>query len=653
VKFFLFLTLLSSPSDSFNIVYYSGDRITFQIDSSLVEIYGKAEASYGNLHIWADTLLYNLEDKFLVGKSKVRFNDGNNDIKAERMTYDVDKKIGKAFKATTEIEMGWFYGEEIRYLEGKVLKINNGYFTTCELDPPHYWFYSPRMKVNIDKDLEAEPIVLLVEKIPLFFVPFWFQSIKKERSSGFVMPSFGSSSYGGRYIKNIGWYQTLGPYADATISLDYYTKQSVKSHLNARWKLSPYGDGNVNGSYIKERETNKKRWSLYMNNQSRLPGGIKMNMKSDISSDNEYTSDYEPGEVEKMFKEISYGGNISGHFFGFGLSGVMDYRKNQMTGTLRKKWPSANVTFPHFSYGPLNFRSSSKFLRDESSHWASGLEGKMNMGFNLLVFNINLGLLGSNDYYEREGLNVRHWSSNLKVLTRLYGVSLFGIPPITKFRQVLTPSISVGYAPEPDSFNVTALSGFSIPRGAKSGRISLNNLFQCKIGKKKYDFASLSLSSGYQPNEDKFSPVSVSGNFWVGNFFRQNYSTSYDLYTQELGDKKVNTQVKYNASFGGKPLDFSITHSVNFTQYEKIQQASMGVRFNPTPKWKLNIQTHYDFEKNRVTSSRIALIRDLHCWDLSMSLNTFGDRWDYNLKLQLKKLPELKLERETLRTFFP
>jgi lipopolysaccharide assembly outer membrane protein LptD (OstA) len=650
---FLLILLFSNSSESSEIVEYRGNKILFKVDSSLVCIYGEAEAEYGKLHVWADTLHYYLEDKFLDARGEVRFNDGSNIILAKRMTYDVEKKIGTAYKAKTEVENGWFYGEKIRYFEGKILKINNGYYTTCELDPPHYWFYSPNMRVNIGKDLVAEPVVLLVREIPLFVIPFYFQSLKKERSSGLITPSFGSSSHAGNYIEDIGWYQTLSPYADVTLSMDYYTQRGTKSHIGGRWKLFPYGDGTLYGSYIDERETNKKRWSLNLNNRSKLPGDINVNFYSDVASDNEYFSDYETGEVEKLIKDLSYGGNVSTRLFGTGIYGVLDYRENVSTGILRKKWPSINVTFPRMNFGMIHLRGASKYIRDETEHWGAGINGSADVGFNLLVFDLNTEFSSKGDYYEREDVFIKHWSSSFTIKTRLYGLSLFPLGPISKFRHIMTPSVSFRYAPEPDSFEVTSLPGFSRPSGRKSLGISLNNLFQCKIGEEKHDFASLSLSSSYRPKTDRFSAISISGNFWIGKLFKQTYSTSYDLYTEKLGNKYVTTKFGYGASFEGKPLNIDLSHRINFTQDKKIQQADVGVGMYVTPGWKVNLNTHYDFEERKITSSRLGLIRDLHCWELTMSFNTFGENWDYNIKLQIKNLQEVKLERSTIRTLLP
>jgi len=656
VKSLLFVFLFSSTdSDPSTIVHYSGNKIFFKVDSSIVQIYGDGKASYGKLSITADTILYNLEEKFLNAKGNVLFNDGSSDIKAKAMSYDVDRKIGDAYNAKTDAENGWFFGERIRYFDGDVLKIKNGYYTTCELDPPHFWFYSPKMRINIDESLVAEPVFLLVQDIPVFFMPFYFQSIKKKRSSGLLRPDFGTSSYGGNYIKRIGWYQTLGDHADVTLYLNYYTRSGFRFEIsNGRWNLLPYSEGHVGGKYIKERESGEERWSLLADTRSRLPGNINLNVDTRVESDNDFVMDYEPGEVERILqKEVNYNLYWNGEILGTKTDVVLDYRENLTNDNLYKRWPSLNMTFPRLGLGDINITSHYKFTRDESNHWASGFSEKSSLNFDFSVFNIGMNLYGQSDYYENEDVMINYWKTETTVKTRIYGLSFLGIPPITKFRHIITPSFSFSYAPDPANYDGSGISGFSVPTGVKSLNISLDNLFQCKIGERKYDFATLRFSSNYNPQSDRFSPISINGSFWLENILNQDYFTSYDLYSGEFGNKKVNTHLEYRTRFGQKPLDFDLTHSINFTETQRIQQADMSVGFNPTPKWEFGITTHYDFERNKVTNTRINIERDLHCWELMLSVNTFGDNWDYSLRIGLRDIPELKIGRETLGGLMP
>ncbi|MEO0293949.1 MAG: putative LPS assembly protein LptD [candidate division WOR-3 bacterium] len=649
--FFILLFFLSNSEEIF---IYSGDRIFFNVDSSFVLIYGNAKTNQGKLSLSADSILYDLNKKKLTAKGEVVFNDGSSEIKAKEMSYDVDREIGDAYQAKTEVENGWFFGKRIRYFKEGSLKIKDGYYTTCELDPPHYWFYSPRMRINIDESLVAEPVILLVQDIPVFFVPFYFQSIKKERASGLLRPEFGTSFYGGNYIKKIGWYQTLGPHADLIFYSNYYTKKGISFHIDEfRWNLLPYSIGDFSGSYIKERESGKERWLIRGNTKGEM-WGIRLNADTRLESDRDYTKDYEPGEVEKILeKEINYSLSWNGEILGARTDFVLDHRENLTTEEIYKRWPSVNLTFPTFKIGFVNFRSFYKFVRDETNHWASGFSGRTNLNFNLYIFNLNMGISGESDYYERENITINHWESSMAIKTNIYGVSFFGIPPISKFRHIVTPSVSFSYAPYPKEVEVSPIAEFSLPYGQRSFILSLSNLFQCKIRDKRYDFASINFSTNYRQKEKEFSPISINGSFWIGDFLKQDYSTSYDIKGKEFGSKRVNTYLEFRSNVEGNPFDLYLRHSIDFTKESRIQQADLGVGFNPTPNWILRVNAHYDFERNKITNTSVDLNRDLHCWRILMSVNKFGEDWDYRLSFELKGIPEVKITRETLGGLMP
>ncbi len=68
---------------------------------------------------------------------------------------------------------------------------------------------------------------LRVKNIPVFYLPYASISIsKKDRSSGFLLPSSGSSSIKGRTL-HLAYYQTLGQSADVLVRTDIFTKRGV------------------------------------------------------------------------------------------------------------------------------------------------------------------------------------------------------------------------------------------------------------------------------------------------------------------------------------------------------------------------------------------------------------------------------------------
>lgn len=85
-----------------------------------------------------------------------------------------------------------------------------------------------------------------------------------------------------------------------------------------------------------------------------------------------------------------------------------------------------------------------------------------------------------------------------------------------------------------------------------------------------------------------------------------------------------------------------------------------NINLKLTPKWDFRTQIGYDFIRKELTPSQFSLNRDLHCWNLSFTMNPFGDSKYYFFSLRIdasrlqgiiQKLPILNnLERSSTAT---
>ncbi len=107
-------------------------------------------------------------------------------------------------------------------------------------------------------------------------------------------------------------------------------------------------------------------------------------------------------------------------------------------------------------------------------------------------------------------------------------------------------------------------------------------------------------------------------------------------------------------------LDFSVPYTVNFNYvlrfqegFQPSQKGTLSQNFviygdvALTPKFKLGFNSGYDFTVKKMTSSVFTLYRDLHCWDLSLSVVPFGFNKSYMITFKPKSalLSDLKLTR--------
>ncbi len=128
-------------------------------------------------------------------------------------------------------------------------------------------------------------------------------------------------------------------------------------------------------------------------------------------------------------------------------------------------------------------------------------------------------------------------------------------------------------------------------------------------------------------------------------------------------DEEEETQGMFNPDDGiiGDPTE----HYVNFNlpwslrvdynwHYSKPLQVSavtsnlrIGGELNLTEKWKISINSGYDFNRNEFTYTTIDIYRDMHCWEARFSWVPFGTYMSYQFQLNVKPgiLQDLKYNR--------
>lgn len=58
--------------------------------------------------------------------------------------------------------------------------------------------------------------------------------------------------------------------------------------------------------------------------------------------------------------------------------------------------------------------------------------------------------------------------------------------------------------------------------------------------------------------------------------------------------------------------------------------------FSLTPSWKIAGRTGYDFEQGEITTTRLSVLRDLHCWEMSFNWVPFGDFQSFGFSIYVK-----------------
>jgi hypothetical protein len=265
-------------------VIYKANHIDYQIDSERSYLYKNAMLTYDGNELNAGEIFIDWNNDLL----EARVSDsilpsingfGENPIFGQKMIFDLITKKGKIIKGETGINDSFYSGKTITKDNEELYYIQNSLFTTCDLEHPHYYFHSDQMKMIPNNRIIAKPMILYIQELPIFYLPFAvFPNKNGDRISGWIMPSFGHKSSTGTYLDNLGYYYVVDDYSDYTCLFDIQDKRGLIINHEYRYKRQSgnywynyYLDGYLdyeNKYYLSENEEDIS--NLFNNDSSKI-----------------------------------------------------------------------------------------------------------------------------------------------------------------------------------------------------------------------------------------------------------------------------------------------------------------------------------------------------------------------------------------------
>jgi hypothetical protein len=234
------------------------------------------------------------------------------------------------------------------------------------------------------------------------------------------------------------------------------------------------------------------------------------------------------------------------------------------------------------------------------------------------------------------------------------------------------------------------------PQGPESGLLTygLNNNFEAKVrhktdsgfvDKKIVLLQNLGINGSYSMSakELKWSPINVTARTRVWKNIDLMGGAVFDSYsTDSLGnrinksyytDKKkllryTNSQLAVNAAFnpqvfakpGEQPKgnwNFNINYNIFFqknynmtivTPNKPTQQLNFNCMMQVTEKWRVSVNSGYDFNTRNLSYTSFNVYRDLRCWEAKIDWVPFGFNKRYAVGINLKSpsLRDVKIPRQ-------
>jgi LPS-assembly protein len=231
------------------------DRIEHLGADQTVIATGNVEIVRGRARLNADRVEINRETGDAVATGRVIFYDGEDRLTGDRIDYNIRSGTGVVHRARAETAPYYrLAGERMERLSDSVYRVRRGIFTTCEDDPPAWSFRFDEATADLEDYVYGTGVSFWVKNVPLIpFFPFFAAAIRRERQTGFLFPTFGSSSRKGFYAE-IPFFWAINDSQDLTVAFHAFEERGFGGRALYRYRLSEDHGGSWSGYYVNESQ---------------------------------------------------------------------------------------------------------------------------------------------------------------------------------------------------------------------------------------------------------------------------------------------------------------------------------------------------------------------------------------------------------------
>lgn len=240
--------------------YYGEDYVLLNRKENKVYMYNKAYIIYGDMRIDAGLIIldYNKNEVYAKGidsagvySQRPVFVQATNRVEPDSIRYNFDSEKALVYNSRTEQNGFRVIAEVTKKVNDSVVYLRNVKFTTSKnIDDPEYYFYTRKAKFVPKKKIVTGLTNMYIADVPTpVGLPFAYFPLSEDRTSGFIIPSFGENNSRGFFFQNGGYYFAINEYLDFSLLGDYYTNGSYALRGETTYVLKYKYRGNFSARY--------------------------------------------------------------------------------------------------------------------------------------------------------------------------------------------------------------------------------------------------------------------------------------------------------------------------------------------------------------------------------------------------------------------
>lgn len=374
-RLLFFVSLFSIHYFLFTTVCFAGEAGGTAITSDKLEYFGEtkkyvatgsATVERNGAVLKSDEIIFHEETSEATALGGVSYNDPETSIEAARAEMNLDAKTGVLFDAEVFNKKYNYHisGREIQKRGEDYYYSPDATFTTCDGPGAAWCFKGKDVNAVVEKNIIAKDTTFRIKNLPVFYTPYLWAPLLKDRQTGFLIPLVASSNSRGVSL-TLPFYWAIADNRDATVVLDAYSKRGIGTGLEYRF-IEPNGaNGNWWVYHIKDTLLEKdflEVRGLYENRRDEGLGGF---LNANYISDKVFYQQFSSRRDIRAQRYLESTGELD-----LPLNGSRLYLLSQYWQDLTNDTSSVPQKLPEAGY-VLNYTAVGDFLFSASANAAN------------------------------------------------------------------------------------------------------------------------------------------------------------------------------------------------------------------------------------------------------------------------------------------
>lgn len=326
-----------------------------QIDANHWRFTGQAELedATGTQKFFADVVDLYVTEHRLEASGNVVYQTKDARVAADRAVFDTETQTGTFYEAFGMASLGeravktksmfgtlepdvYFYGRTLTKVGQDRYRIERGGFTTCVQPAPRWEVVVASATINVGDYAILKGAVMRVKEVPIFYFPVLYYPIQDDdRATGFLLPTYGRSSYRGQSISN-AFFWAISRSHDLTLFHDWFTSRGQGAGAEFRYVASPTANGNLRAYLLDQKAGTvgnfpipaRRAYEIGGGLTQDLPLGLKARARIDYFSDITLQQLYNNNIYEASRRSRTIGGSVAGSYSGVSVSAT--FQRNEL-----------------------------------------------------------------------------------------------------------------------------------------------------------------------------------------------------------------------------------------------------------------------------------------------------------------------------------